>query len=457
MLTPTLNVLKETFKRLLYKGNYKALERILQKTHKGDLVAIFRYLSHQERVKIFQILMNVDIEKASDLLYDLDEDIQLEILRALPTKEAVRILITFSTGEIAKIIDKLPVDLQNALLQKLAAEEREELEKFISYGEDSIAPLISEEYIAVEEEKTIEEVLNVIRSAPEDVEIIYIYIVDKKDRLIGVASIKEILTAPPNAQIKDIMTTDVISIKENATKSEAIDIFQRYDLLIIPVVNDENELIGVIYIDDILDAITEKTTEDFFKMAGAQEEELFYTNQIFKTAKLRLPWLLVVVFGELVSAFIISAFDFTIKQFLPIIFFLPLVAAISGMISSQSAIITARGLATGKITEYFKDFLHFLLREVKVAVLIAFVVALIVGVIASIWISAHVIGIVVGIALFFNIVIAAFVGGILPYISLKLNKDPTVATGPITLTLNDIFGILIYLGIATLFLEYLKV
>ncbi|WP_297456091.1 magnesium transporter [Persephonella sp.] len=457
MLTPTLNVLKETFKRLLYKGNYKALERILQKTHKGDLVAIFRYLSHQERVKIFQILMNVDIEKASDLLYDLDEDIQLEILRALPTKEAVRILITFSTGEIAKIIDKLPVDLQNALLQKLAAEEREELEKFISYGEDSIAPLISEEYIAVEEEKTIEEVLNVIRSAPEDVEVIYIYVVDKKDRLIGVASIKEILTAPPNAQIKDIMTTDVISIKENATKSEAIDIFQRYDLLIIPVVNDENELIGVIYIDDILDAITEKTTEDFFKMAGAQEEELFYTNQILKTAKLRLPWLLVVVFGELVSAFIISAFDFTIKQFLPIIFFLPLVAAISGMISSQSAIITARGLATGKITEYFKDFLHFLLREVKVAVIIAFVVALIVGVIASIWISAHVIGIVVGIALFFNIVIAAFVGGILPYISLKLNKDPTVATGPITLTLNDIFGILIYLGIATFFLEYLKV
>ncbi|WP_029521598.1 magnesium transporter [Persephonella sp. IF05-L8] len=457
MLTPTLNVLKETFKRLLYKGNYKALERILQKTHKGDLVAIFRYLSHQERVKIFQILMNVDIEKASDLLYDLDEDIQLEILRALPTKEAVRILITFSTGEIAKIIDKLPVDLQNALLQKLATEEREELEKFISYGEDSVAPLISEEYIAVEEEKTIEEVLNVIRSAPEDVEVIYIYVVDKKERLIGVASIKEILTAPSNAQIKDIMTTDVIAIKENATKSEAIDIFQRYDLLVIPVVDEENELIGVIYIDDILDAITEKTTEDFFKMAGAQEEELFYTNQILKTAKLRLPWLLVVVFGELVSAFIISAFDFTIKQFLPVIFFLPLVAAISGMISSQSAIITARGLATGKITEYFKDFIHFLFREVKVAVIIAFVVALIVGVIATIWISAHIIGIVVGIALFFNIVIAAFVGGILPYISLKLNKDPTVATGPITLTLNDIFGILIYLGIATFFLEYLKV
>jgi len=457
LLTPTLNVLKETLKRLLYKGNYKALERILQKTHKGDLVVIFRYLSHQERIKVFQILMNIDIEKASDLLYDLDEDIQIEILRALPIKEALRILITFSTGEISRIIDKLPVELQNAILEKLAEEEKKELEKFISYGEDSIASLISEDYIAVEEEKTVEDVLNIIRSAPEDTEIIYIYVVDKKDRLIGVVSIKEILTAPPNAQIKDIMNTDVISIRADATKNEAIDIFQRYDLLMIPVVDEEDELIGVIYIDDILDAITEKTTEDFFKMAGAQEEELFYTNQILKTAKLRLPWLLVVVFGGLVSAFIVSVFDFTIRQFLPIVFFLPLVVTISGMISSQSAIITARGLSTGKITEYFKDFLQFLFREVKVALIIAFVVATIVGVVSSIWISTHIIGVVIGTALFFNIIVAAFVGGLLPYISLKIHKDPTVATGPITLTLNDILGILIYLGTATLFLKYLKV
>jgi magnesium transporter len=126
------------------------------------------------------------------------------------------------------------------------------------------------------------------------------------------------------------------------------------------------------------------------------------------------------------------------------------------MISSQSAIITARGLATGKITEYFKDFMHFLMREVRVAFIISVVVSTIVGIIATLWISTHIIGLVIGIALFLNIVIAAFVGGILPYISLKIHKDPTVATGPITLTLNDILGILIYLGTATLFLEYLK-
>ncbi|WP_457622853.1 magnesium transporter [Persephonella sp.] len=456
-MTPTLNVLKETVKRLIYKGNIRGLERILEKTHKGDIVAIFRYLSHQEKIKTFQILMDVDIEKASDVLYDLDEDLQLELLRSLPLKEAVRILLTFSTGEIAKIIDKLPDELQKHLLERLEEEEREELEKYISYGESSIASLISEEYISVFEEKTVEEVLGVIKTAPPDVEVVYIYVVDKKERLVGVVSIKEILTAPISVQIKDIMESEVIYIKSDASKEEAIDIFRRYDLFILPVVDEEEVLIGVIYIDDILDAITEKTTEDIFKMAGAQEEELFYTNQVLKIAKLRLPWLMVSVVGEIITAFIISVFDFTIKEFLPIIFFLPLLAAISGNISSQSAIIISRGLVTGKIMENFKDFMYYLLREVKVSIVLAFIVSFIVGVIATLWLSHHILGLVISIAIFINMVLAAFSGGLLPYLLLKINKDPLLATGPIVLTVNDIFGILIYLGTATFFLQYLRI
>jgi len=296
-MTPTLNVLKETIKRLIYKGNIKALERILLKSHKGDIVAIFRHLTHQERIKTFQVLMKVDLSKASDVLYDLDEDIQIEILRSLPVKDAVRILLTFSTGEIAPLIDKIPEDVRAQLLQKLDEEERKELEKYISYGGDSVTSLITEEFISVTEEKSVGEVLNLLKTAPEDLEIVYVYIVDKKDRLVGVVSIKELLTAPENVHIKDIMTTDVISIRTDATKEDAIEIFQRYDLLALPVVDEDEKLVGVIYIDDILDAITEKTTEEFFKMAGAQEEELFYTNQIVKIAKLRLPWILVSVFG----------------------------------------------------------------------------------------------------------------------------------------------------------------
>jgi len=455
-LTPSLEVLKETVKRLIDKGNYKALERILEKSHKGDIVSIFRYLDHQKRVKLFQILMEIDLEKASDVLYDLDEDLQIEVLRALPINQATRILLTFSTGEISEIIDKLPEKLQNAVLSKLEEEEREEIQKYISY-KDSIAPLISEDYISLLENKTVEDAINAYKTSPFDIDIAYIYVVDKKNRLIGVVSIKDLLNSPPNVQLKDIMNRDIISLPEDASKEDAIEIMKRYDLLSVPVVNEEEVLIGVIYIEEILDALSEKTTEEFFKFAGATEEELFYTSQILKIAKLRLPWLLASAIGELLAAFIISMFDYTIAQFLPIIFFLPLVIAISGNISSQSAIITTRGLSTGQITEYTKSFISTLLKEIRVALIIGVIISVIVGVVAFLWISNHVLGIVVAVALLFNMLFAALIGGSLPFILSKLGKDPSLATGPLTATFSDVIGVLVYLTIATIFIQNLKI
>jgi magnesium transporter len=455
-LTPSLEVLKETVNRLIDKGNYKALERILEKSHKGDIVSIFRYLDHQKRVKLFQILMEIDLEKASDVLYDLDEDLQIEVLRSLPINKATRILLTFSTGEISEIIDKLPEKLQNSVLSKLEEEEREEIQKYISY-KDSIAPLISEDYIALLENKTVEDAINAYKTAPFDIDIAYIYVVDKKNRLVGVVSIKDLLNSPSNVQLKDIMNRDVISLLENASKEDAIEIMKRYDLLSIPVINEDEVLIGVIYIEEIIDALSEKTTEEFFKFAGATEEELFYSNQILKIANLRLPWLFASAVGELLAAFIISMFNYTIVQFLPIIFFLPLVTAMSGNISSQSAIITTRGLSTGQITEYTKSFIFTLLKEIRIALIVGLIISIFVGVIAFIWISNHILGIVVAVALLFNMVFAALIGGSLPFVLSKIGKDPALATGPLTATLSDIIGVLVYLAIATIFIQNLKI
>jgi len=454
-MTPSLKVLKETVQKLINKGNYTALERLLQRTHKGDIVAIFRYLSPSQRVKVFQIVMKQNLEKASDILYDLDEDIQIEILRNLPEKDAVRILLTFSSGEIVKLLDKLPQSIKEGVLEKLEDEEKEEIEKYISYGEDTIVHLISEEYIKVDENKTVEDALNVVKASPkeEDIEIIYIYAVDKENHITGVVSLKELLVSPPNAQVKDVMVRNPIYIRSNATKEEVIQLFKRYDLYLLPVVDEEEKLIGVIYIDDILDAIDEKTTEEVFKLAGSKEDELFYTNQILKIVRIRFPWLLTTVFGELLTAFIISLFDFTIQKNIPIIFFLPLVAAISGNISSQSAIITARGFLTGKITDNKMEFLRVLLRELKIAFTIGLIVSFIVGLISFLWLSNHILGILVALALFINIIVSAFLGGLLPFLLKILKKDVALATTPLTLTLNDIIGITLYLSMATYFVN----
>ncbi len=453
-MTPSLEVLKEVLKKLLSKGNLRTLERLVDKTHPGDLAAVFRYLNRQERLKTFQAILKKDIRKASDVLYDLDEDIKIEILRNLPTEDAVRILLTFSAGEIAEIIDKLPEKLQEEVLSKLKEEEREEIKKYLQY-EDSVAPLITDEFAVVNDDMTVAEALEYIKHLPEDFDIIYVYVVDDKDRIVGVVSLKELLEAPANALVRDIMNRDVISVRDDATKEDAIEIMRRYDLLSLPVVDEEERLIGIISIDDVLDVITEKTTEEFLKIAGATEEEIFFTGNTLKVANLRLRWFLVVIIGELITAFIISRFEFTLQQFLPLVFFIPLIAAISGNISSQSAIIVARGLITERIGEGLKDFLYVLFRELKVAFIIAIVSSLIVGTIATLWISNHLLGIVIGLALFFNIILASFSGSILPYILDKFDMDPNFATSPLILTLNDIFGILIYLTLASTFIHQL--
>ena len=456
-MTPSLKVLKETIRKLINKRSFAALERLISRTPKGDIVAIFRYLSPSERIKIFKILMEQNIQKASDLLYDLDDDLKIEIIRSLPEKDAIRILLTLSSGEIAKVIDKLPEKLRNQVLSKLEEEERKEVEKYISYGDNSIVHLISDEFLSIDEDKTVEDALNLIRTSPEDedIEIVYIYVVDKDGKLRGVVSLRELLVAPPNAQLKDVMTRDVIFVKADTPREEVIELFKHHDLYLLPVVDDEKNLVGVIYIDDIIDAISEKTTEEVFKLAGSKEDELFYTQEPLKIVKLRIPWILASVFGELLTAFIISEFEITLKKALSIVFFLPLVAAVSGNISSQSAIITIQAILMKKIEDNKREFLRILIRELKVASLIAVLVSFIVGLVSFIWLSNHILGIVVGIAILLNIIVAAFLGGSLPFILHLLKKDPTLATTPIMLTINDIVAITVYLSIATLFISHL--
>lgn len=456
MINPVLNVLKDTIVKATGKGDYKTLERVLTKTHKGDIAQVLKFLPKNDRVKLISFLIKLDEKKASQVFLDLDNEIQIEILRGLHHREAINFIVELPTPEIARLVDSLPQEVKIGVLDKLEDEEKKKIEKILKEGEDTVASVVREDFISMQEDLTVEQAIDNIKQMPIDYETIYIYVVDEKGRLVGVISLVELIKSPINAMLKDIMVRDVIVAKENQTKEEAIELFRRYDLYILPVIDDDDLLKGVIYIEDIIDIISEKTTEDFFKMAGAQEEEMFYSNKIVKIAKLRMPWLLIATFGELITAFIMAGFKFTIEGFLPIVFFIPMVAALSGNISSQAAIITARGLSTGKLSENFVDYLSSVIKELKVAVIVGLLISLIIGAISFLWVSNHTLGMIVGVSMFFSITVAAITGSIIPYLTFKLNKDPTLATGPITLTINDIIGISIYLGIATYFIHYLK-
>ncbi|MCX7739287.1 MAG: magnesium transporter [Hydrogenothermaceae bacterium] len=456
MINPVLNVLKDTIVKAIGKGDYRTLERVLVKTHKGDIAEVLKYIPKSDKIKLISFIFKVDSRKATQVFLDLDDEVQIEILRGLTHKEAISFLIELPTSDIARLVENLPQEVKNGVLEKLEDEEKEKLERILKEGENSVASIVREEFVSMPEDLTVEQALNTLKEITTEQETIYIYIIDEKKRLVGVVSLLELIKAPLNAMLKDIMVRDVVVSRENQTKEEAIELFSRYDLYILPVIDEDDVLKGVIYIEDIINIISEKTTEDFFKMAGAQEEEMFYSNKILKIAKLRMPWLLIATFGEIITALIMDNFRFTIESFLPIVFFIPMVAALSGNISSQTAIITARGLSTGKLSENVIDYVSSVLKEVKVAMIVGFFISLIVGSLSFLWMGNHLLGVIVGVSMFFSITVAAITGSLIPYITFKLNKDPTLATGPITLTMNDIIGIFIYLGIATYFIHYLK-
>ncbi len=463
-------ILKKIILELLEKNNRNTLERILNKVHIGDLFTVFRQLSHKERIKLFQVIFDINTNIAINIFYDLDEDIQIDILRNIDKFKALIILLSMSTGELSKIVDKLPKSLQKELLNKLDVEDRKTLEKIISYGEDNIAPLISDEFVAVSEYRTVEETLNILKTVPEDVELLYVYIVDEKNHLVGVVSIKELLTAPSNAIVKDIANDKVIYITDISTKEEAIEIFKNYDLFILPVVShNERILIGVIYIDDILDTLVEKTSESIFQLAGSGEEELFYSNQILKIVKLRAKWLVFSTSSEIMVALIIIFFAriflssdilnskvnkfVNVEDFIIILSFIPLLAAMTGNINSQSYLIIMRGLITGRLQENLKDFVFFLLREIKVAFIFAFFISTTVSITSYAVYPHHLLWLVVGLALFINIILASFFGGLLPFLLYKLRKEPVYISNPLLLSINDIFSILVYLAIAYFLLK----
>ncbi len=455
-MSPIIEVLKETIKRLISKHDFKTLEKLLSKTHKGDIAEVLKYLSKEERIHVINMLIRINIDKASEVFIDLDEDIKAEILRNINSKDLVSLLVNLPSAEIVKILDIISEDVKNYVLKNLKEDKLQEIRKIASNEEDSIATVVSKDYIALTENTTVSEALEVIKQLPKDIEILYIYIVDDKNKLVGVVSLTDLLNNAPNINLKDIMNRDLIFINISQTKEEVIDLFKRYDLYMLPVVDDDDVLQGVVYIQDILDVISEKTTEDFFKMAGAQEEELFYQDKTLKIAKLRLPWLLVSTFGEFITAIIISFFNYTIEQFLPIIFFLPMVAAVSGNISSQAAIITARGLKEGRLSKNIYDYIQSVIKELKVSLVLGLIIGVLVGLVSSLWISNHKLGVIVGIALFFSMFVAGLLGSLVPYLMDRFGKDPTLATGPIVSTLNDIIGISIYLAVAAYFIHYLN-
>ncbi len=452
---PILNeeALKDTLedlRELIEKRADSFIRNILINLHPADIAEIMRYLSEEERHYLFQILPK---DVASEVLTELDQPVIDEILSDLNPKEISEVLTEMDSDDATDIISELPEEVAEDVLSNISEEERLEVEELLSHHSETAGGLMAKEFVAVNQNDTVDEAIQEIREKAEEVEDVYnVYAVDDAGRLVGEIPLKNLILARPGARVKDVMDTDIVSVHTDMDQEEVARIVKKYDLVSVPVVDSEGRLVGRITIDDVMDVMEDEASEDMTMMAGITETDIPETSP-FKVSRSRLPWLLVAFGGEIISGYLMSRFQASIAQLISVVFFVPLIMAVGGNVGNQAAVVVIRGLATGEIA--LVDTRRRLAHEFLVAFINGLFLATLVFVISALWLHDFKLGIMIGISMIVVIENAAFLGALIPFLLKKIGIDPAVATSPFITTSNDILGLLIYFSMVTIFLKFM--
>lgn len=446
-----LQLLIETTRRLIRRQATANLTRIMAKTHPADVAHLLEYLNEREQRAIFDLIH--DSEKAAEVLSEIDKALSAQLLEGMDKQRITEILQVMSSDDRAGFISELPEELAEEILSLMAKKQSEQVEDLLSYQEDTAGRIMTPDFFALLDETSAKEAIEALQKASEAEMVFYVYVTDSRDHLVGVISLRQLIMVPPTKTLKEIMVTDVISVRTDMDQEEVAQVAEKYNILAVPVVDEENKLVGIITVDDIIDVIREEATEDIMKMAGTSEDEFVYRDNVLKVSRFRLPWILTNLFGGLITGYLLWLFQVTIRDVLALITFIPVITAMGGNVGVQSSSIMVRGFATGRVD--FDSLKRFLFREVRVGMIMGITCGIAVGLVGYLWHGNATIGLVVAIAMVVAMTIASTMGTLAPAFFKKMKIDPAIASGPFVTTANDITGILVYFGVATLFLKYL--
>ncbi len=419
--------------------------------HPADIADLIESLEEEKKKKLFAIL---NIETASDVILELDDQTREQILEDIPQKRLTEILDDMDSDDATDLVGDLPKEQAEVILRQINKKESEQVQKLLTYGEETAGGIMQTELASVQDDMTVEDAIGNIRSVGEKGEDIhYVFVTDKTNRLLGVLPLRKLILEGSDIKVSNIMDSDPISVKVNLDQEEVAKIFKKHDLVSLPVVGQDGILLGRITIDDVVDIMEEEASEDFLRMAGTDEEELVYGTQVFKISRLRLPWIMINLFGGLITGYLMWFFKMTLREVIALVPFIPLITGMGGNVGVQSSSIMVRGIATGKFG--LTSLTTILFKEMRVALIMGTICGSTVGIIAFLWQGKASLGLVVGFALVIAMVIASSMGVLAPAFFQKMKIDPTIASSPLVTTTNDITGIIVYLGIATTFLRYL--
>ncbi|HJM83467.1 MAG TPA: magnesium transporter [Nitrospinota bacterium] len=433
---------------LVKKLSSEALE---DKYHPTDIAySIDHIVETKEKLLAFRRL---DYDFAAEVLPLLSDQGKEFVVTEATAEQLGHIIGEMESDDAADILSDVDDEKAENVLDVLSDEVDEEVTRLMEYDKESAGGIMQTELIAVHEDTNIMKTIELYREMAEQIgEVHNIFIVDADKRLVGVLPVTQLLLNPPGAVIKEtVEETPTIHARLKDDQEHVAELFKRYDLVSLPVVDEQMKLVGRILFDDIMDVIEEEADEDMMKMVGADDEALVQTHTSMKMVRYRLPWLSASLVGGLVTGWLIWQFKIALSEFLALAAFIPVVMGMSGNVGTQSSALVIRGLATGRIN--IDSLRQYIEKELIVGMILGLVCGAVAGIVAEIWHGDVWLGIVVAASIFLSIAVAAFLGTIIPLLFRFVKIDPAIAGGPIVLALNDITGLVIFFLIATVLLR----
>ena len=431
------------------EGRDSSVEALLSELHPADIAAILDRLDEDEARYIYRLL---EPENAAEVILELDEGQREHLLESLTSKEIAEDLLEhIDSDDAADVMSELTVEKQREVISHLDDEEqKEDIQELLAYAEGTAGALMAKELVKVQADRNVTQAIFEMRQQAHEVEHVYtIYVVDQDERFVGLLPLKDILFSAESTRtvVRDICQTGITTITPGEPAEDAIAMMKKYDMAVLPVVDDTGKLLGRITFDDVMDVMTEEAEEDY-QLASGISEDVDVTDKPWVQIRARLPWLLIGIAGGILSSRIISMYEEDLRIDPTMAFFMPLIAATGGNVGVQSSAIVVQGLASGDIQNVRVG--PRLWKEFKVATMNALICGGLIFMVNFLLQQSQALTLTVSVALFTVIITAAFFGTLTPLVMDKLKVDPALATGPFVTTLNDIFGLLTYFTVGHL-------
>ena len=440
-----INEIKEKVIELLEEKKYTSLQEYIDKLNSQDISGLFDDLTNEDMAILFRLLSK---DEAAETFSYMDTDIQEKLINLLTDKELKLVIDELFMDDTVDLIEEMPSNVVKRILKTVSKEDRKTINELLKYPDDSAGSIMTTEFIDLKVNMTVEDAFEKIRKIGIDKETIYTcYVLDTRRKIKGLVTVKDLLLSDKNIQIKDIMETNVITVFTLDDQEEVAKKFDKYDFMALPVVDKEERLVGIITVDDAIDVIQEENTEDFEIMAAmTPTEDTYFKTSVFKHAKNRILWLLILMLSSTITGLIITHYENAFAAIPVLVSFIPMIMGTGGNCGSQSSTLIIRGMAVDEIK--LKDFFRAIWKEFRVALLVGIALAICNGVRIVLQYKDIRLAIVLGSTLVGTVLLAKLLGCILPMLAKKLKLDPAIMAAPLITTIVDTCSILIYFAIA---------